>query len=700
VTSAVLRTRPVDTSALMAYGGQLHAETRLDEAAVIYRQILAHDPAHFDATHLLGVIALQQGRYSLAQQLIARALVISPRDHAAMANLGVSYLSEGRLSSACEWFRVALILQPDSTTALLNLGTALQRLGDHGEAAKILERASDADPDSDEIHSRLAQSLLAIGERQTAESPGAPHAETLGAPPQVLCQSAFVLLANGYCDEACDRLRRAIEAEPFNLVARWVLALAPLRMVYEDALQVTESREAFSSSLNEIDTWCARHLTEVKEPHLALGVLQPFTLAYHPFNNRDLLIRYGRLCARVMATMHAVTDDPAAAGTGGRTNSLPPDRIRLGIASPHIKEHSVWHAITKGWVHQLDRNKFDLFLFQLNPDADDETRRVRDLVTELEDGPRHLADWVRAIEARKLDVLLYPSIGMDPLTQQLAALRLAPVQAVAWGHPETTGFPTMDIYLSGELLEPERAELHYSERLIRLPNFGVYVEPLDPQHTALDLTSLDLPVDEPLLLCPGTPFKYSPLFDDVWVSIAKGLKKPLFGKRRGLLVFFRSHLANMDRVLEARLRTAFERADLNFDASVRFIPHLDRGRYFALMRQSACLVDTLEFSGFNTAIQALQCDLPVLAYEGQFMRGRLASALLRRLDLPTLIARTQREFVDKAVELARDATKRRSLRSAIGQRRELLFRDSTAVRALEDVLSHEVSRARACTGSG
>jgi predicted O-linked N-acetylglucosamine transferase (SPINDLY family) len=139
---------------------------------------------------------------------------------------------------------------------------------------------------------------------------------------------------------------------------------------------------------------------------------------------------------------------------------------------------------------------------------------------------------------------------------------------------------------------------------------------------------------------------------------------------------------------------------LNFDASVRFIPNLDRGRYFALMRQSACLVDTLEFSGFNTAIQALQCDLPVLAYEGQFMRGRLASALLRKLDLPTLIARTQREFVDKAVELARDATKRRSLRSAIGQRRELLFRDSTAVRALEDVLSHEVSRARACTGSG
>jgi predicted O-linked N-acetylglucosamine transferase (SPINDLY family) len=337
-------------------------------------------------------------------------------------------------------------------------------------------------------------------------------------------------------------------------------------------------------------------------------------------------------------------------------------------------------------------------VFQLNRDADEETLQARKIVAEVEDRPTKLADWAGAIKASNLDVLLYPSVGMDPLTQQLAALRLAPIQAVTWGHPETTGFPTLDIYLSAELLEPANAEGHYSERLVRLPNLGVYVEPLAPPQAALDLAALGLPDDAPLLLCPGTPFKYSPQTDDVWVAIAKGLQKRLFGKSRGRLVFFRSQMANLDRVLETRLRAAFARADLDFERRVSIVPNLDRGRYFALMRHAACLLDTLEFSGFNTALQALQCDLPVLAYEGEFMRGRLASALLRKLDLPALVATTKQEFIAKAIDLARDATKRRSLRDAVSRRRETLFRDEAPVRALEELLAGEVSRFRAASG--
>ena len=34
---------------------------------------------------------------------------------------------------------------------------------------------------------------------------------------------------------------------------------------------------------------------------------------------------------------------------------------------------------------------------------------------------------------------------------------VAPVQAVSWGHPETSGLPTMDFYLSAQDLEPQDA---------------------------------------------------------------------------------------------------------------------------------------------------------------------------------------------------------------------------------------------------
>jgi len=55
-------------------------------------------------------------------------------------------------------------------------------------------------------------------------------------------------------------------------------------------------------------------------------------------------------------------------------------------------------------------------------------------------------------------VLLYSEIGMDGVAAQL--LRLAPVQCNNWGHPVTSGFPSLDYFLSSALMEPEDAKIN------------------------------------------------------------------------------------------------------------------------------------------------------------------------------------------------------------------------------------------------
>jgi Flp pilus assembly protein TadD len=71
---------PVDTNhPLLARGVSLHREGRLDEAAKVYLAILSEAPKDFDATHLLGVVALQQGRFEVAQRLIKAALNANPQ---------------------------------------------------------------------------------------------------------------------------------------------------------------------------------------------------------------------------------------------------------------------------------------------------------------------------------------------------------------------------------------------------------------------------------------------------------------------------------------------------------------------------------------------------------------------------------------------------------------------------------------------
>jgi predicted O-linked N-acetylglucosamine transferase (SPINDLY family) len=749
------------------------------EAIEAYEKIVAQVPNHFDATHLLGVIALQEGRLEQAQELITAALRTNPEHPAALNNLGMVYLRKGDLELAYGQFERAVKLQEDFSDGLANLGTVLRQLGrprdalvplrrahsdnpqlamvcnligaclmDTGElhaAVKIFEAATLAEPDEADGWANLAIALNSIGEFARAKTcadkavairPGSSAAlaaraavefeggqietaietyrEAIALPEpstQTYCAFANALWTSGRGEEALNTLRKAVAIDGNSAMARWKLAMTQCRSFFSTTAEIEASRQSFSESLQDLQAWF--RATRRPDAYRAVGSTQPFYLAYQSFNNRDLLARYGALCSEWMASMPV--DVPLARSGQPRApqNACAPGRkMRIGIASAHIRNHSVWSAITKGWVQHLDKARFDIWLFQLGRINDEETAQARREVAHFEDGPKTEQGWARAISDAQLDALIYPEIGMDALTTQLASLRLAPVQATTWGHPETSGLPTMDLYLSADALELANAEGNYSERLVRLPNLGVCVEPLMPAIEIPDLRLLGLPSDEPLLLCPGTPFKYSPVHDHVWVRIAKGLQAGcgkrgwaritdrLRGKGNGRLVFFRSNNVFMDELLEQRLRRAFEVEKVDFDARVCVIPYLDRPRFFGLMQQAALLLDTVGFSGFNNALQAIEAGLPVLAREGTFMRERLASGIMRRMELTELVATTDEAFIEAAVELAGNASRRGELRVEIANRRKILFHDTEAVRVLERCLVEAIERSRGGIATG
>jgi predicted O-linked N-acetylglucosamine transferase (SPINDLY family) len=263
---------------------------------------------------------------------------------------------------------------------------------------------------------------------------------------------------------------------------------------------------------------------------------------------------------------------------------------------------------------------------------------------------------------------------MDATTAKLASLRLAPVQAASWGHPETTGLPTIDYYLSAQALEPADAQANYTEKLIALPNLGCSLLP--GKEESGRFTGLELRKDELLLVCPGTAFKYAPRHDRVLAEIAKQVPN-------SRLVFFRSRPEPLADKLRERLRDSFRRSRVDFERHVAFVPWQTRGAFRSLLGQADLYLDTIGFSGFNTAVQALECGLPIVAREGRFLRGRLASGPLRRIGLADLVAPSDEAYVELAVALARDRERRQALRRRIESRRHALFGDPAPLDALE-----------------
>jgi predicted O-linked N-acetylglucosamine transferase (SPINDLY family) len=705
---------------------QHHREGRLPQAESAYREILRLDPENIDAQHFLGVVAYQRGEHEKADELISGALRLNDSNAPAHNNLGNVLLAQGKVERAIGSFVSALMLDLGYADALVNLRSALAAQGKaesagalldagnaHKDAGRLDEAAASylkalaADPDFSAAYVNLGNVLLALGRpaqattsyrKALAIAPDFPEAHFNLAntlrdqnrldeaavhykraialqpnQPEVHYGLAHVLRHQGALRESLDCCRNALALDPEYVEARWGLAISQVPKVYDVATVPAQCRAAFSAQLEELDRWFDGG--RIAEGVRGVGSQQPFSLAYHEEDNRELLERYGRLCTRLMNAWFERQGFRAPTSSRSRTE------IRVGFASQYFWNHSVWNAIVKGWFRMLDQERFAIHAFHLGRRQDSETLLAESLSRRFDQGDRDLRTWVQAIIDAKLDVLIYPEIGMDPMTLQLASLRLAPVQAATWGHPETTGLPTMDYYLSAEDLEPPDAQKHYSERLIALPHLGCFYEPLEREPVAPDLAAMGIDPGRPLLLCPGMPFKYAPEFDWVLAEIA-------LRARRSQFVFFMPETTSLAEKLRERLATAFARRGLDFSNLGVFIPWQSGPAFDGLLERADVFLDTIGFSGFNTAMQAVEAGVPIVTRDGRFMRGRLASGILKRMGLEELVARSEQEYVGIALRLIQDERYRASVRELLKTRRAVLYEDEAPIRGLEDFLSN------------
>jgi tetratricopeptide (TPR) repeat protein len=223
-----------------------HRGGRLDQAAKIYRAILARDPAHADALHLLGVIAYQQGHYPQACELIGRAIARQPGEASFYSNLAEVYRATGQLDRAVACCRTALALQPDSPEAANNLGLALLVRGDAAAAVAQFEAALRSRPGDAMIHNNLGNALRHGGETARAAAsfrqalqldPGLAEAHTnLG---QLLLEQYQTEQALPHCREAV-RLRPDLPEAHNNLgnALRELGQLSEARACYAEALRL------------------------------------------------------------------------------------------------------------------------------------------------------------------------------------------------------------------------------------------------------------------------------------------------------------------------------------------------------------------------------------------------------------------------------------------------------------------------------
>jgi len=147
---------------------QHHQAGRLAEAEALYRQILAAEPGHADALHLLGVVAHQFGRHAAAVDLITKAITAAPGVPAFHSNLGEAYRALGHIDEAIAAYRQAITLRVNYPDAHSNLGNALREKGQLDEAIASCRQAIALRPDYPEAYGNLGNALMEQGQWEEA----------------------------------------------------------------------------------------------------------------------------------------------------------------------------------------------------------------------------------------------------------------------------------------------------------------------------------------------------------------------------------------------------------------------------------------------------------------------------------------------------------------------------------------------------
>ena len=187
-----VRPGPDGHTQLIQQGIALHNARRFREAERCYQLVLRDNPKHPDALNLMGVLAVEADRFTIAIDYLRKAVAINPRQAIYQNNLGNALFVHSFPEEAIPHLKKAVQLDPKYAEAMCNLGRAYRTIGDAEKARRWFEKALKADAGFLRAKAGLAELAVELGQTE----------------------------------EATEAFRKILALDPWQIEALWGIALA------------------------------------------------------------------------------------------------------------------------------------------------------------------------------------------------------------------------------------------------------------------------------------------------------------------------------------------------------------------------------------------------------------------------------------------------------------------------------------------
>jgi len=670
---------------------------RLDDASASSRRALEIDPDYAEAHFNLAVILREQGKLEEAVESCKEALKIRPDYVDVHNNLGILLQDQGKLDEAVACYRRALAIRPGYARAHNNLGAALIQQGKLDEAVASCQRALEINPYYAEAHFNQGNAFAA--QRKLAEA-AVCYQQALRLKPGHVgaCNKlGSVLRDQGRFDEAAACYRQALRVRPDDVEAHHSLAI-----IDEERGEIEEAAASYGQ-IRRIRPH--QPLWELRAATLCPNVFQTsdeidqyrgrLLAALKRFSERDLRVDFSELA--ILGTgppydlqFHGRNDRPIKEAYADIFRNWPPGRApdlrgkpyRIGfvVTDPH---EAVFLKCTRGVLENMNPSLFEPVVICSPAGAGVVRSVVRSDSVRTLAIPDRVDQAVDAIRSNRFDLLYYWEVGSGTTNYFLPFFRLASVQCTGWGLPVTSGIPQMDCFLSSELVEPDGAEDHYRERLVRASTLLTYQERASLPASPRKREHFGFAADRHVYFCAQQIQKFHPDFDPILAAILRR-------DTSGLVVVPQDHHEGNT----ARLRTRFAATMPDVLDRVVFLPQQPYPDYLSLVAAADVLLDPLHFGGGITTYDGFSLNRPIVTLPGEFRRGRFTLACYRKMGITECVASGPDDYVKIAVALGTDADYRASIEEKIRLASPLLFDDMEAVREYERIFQELIDQAR------
>jgi predicted O-linked N-acetylglucosamine transferase (SPINDLY family) len=438
---------------------ELQNAGQLDQAIIVFLELLRSDPNEAATLYSLSVIYLNQGKPQEALKYSEHGSMAAPSFAPIHFVHGAVLQALGRFDDALRSYDKALEVKPDYVEVLINSGALLREMLRHKEALERFNRVIGIDP---------------------TYTPA-------------LANCAIILTEFKQSEQAIKMFQALLALKPDYDYGLGLLLYEQLHICDWSSLEALKPAivEAVRAAKRACKTLALMAITDSAEDHFIAA--KTFAESYLP-----------KPVTRLWN------------GTPYRHK-----KIRLAYLSPDLREHPVGHLMA-GVIERHDKSRFELIAISLGIDDQSRIRgRMLKAFDQFIDarqmGVTQTAQLMRDLE---IDIAVDLAGYTTDSRTGVFCLRPVPAQVNFLGYPGTLGSEHVDYILADRFIIPQEQQQFYSEKVVYLPD--TYL-PTDVSVKISERTptraECSLPEQGAIFCSFSHDYKITPPMFDVWMRL-------------------------------------------------------------------------------------------------------------------------------------------------------------------------------------